>query len=302
MVRFVDEPTEDEFAQLMNEHRFPLHFDNGESSDEHYIASYPKTGSTKAGVLTVGHWYLAHILGVNEGYLCPVDFNAMCPRGKLSDWTQQGNFKVRKIAGKFPGNKNLIVAHFLRFIDPLNYYVIPGKNYQDNHSYRFKNNQIGEYTVLNDYVAARYRQIYGTAVMDKFRDNVFAPPLHGNDVGQCAIDITYGPDLAKSNTPKGKKTLVELEAEYSRDKLIEVAAFYLCNNVGLKKLEVKLQLTEALGFEASNILQVLGINTSGSYKGLLRRSNIDDAIGDPANAELKNTLNEIKARGLHLKP
>lgn len=210
MVRFVDEPSDIEFAKLMNEHRFPMHYDDGESSDEHYIASYPKIGSTKAGVLTVGHWYLAHILGVNEGYTCPADFNAMCPRGNLSDWSKQRNFMVRKVAGKFPGNKDLIVAHFLRFIDPLNYYIVPGKNYQDNHGYRFKNNQIGECAVLCDYVAAKYRDIYGETVMDEFRKKVFASPLYDTPTGcQCNIDISYGPNMCtKSNSSTGAGTLI----------------------------------------------------------------------------------------------
>ena len=103
----------------------------------------------------------------------------------------------------------MIVAHFLRFIDPLNYYVVPGKNYQDNHGYRFKNNQIGEYTVLCDYVAAKYRRdIYGETVMDEFRKKVFASPLYDIPAcGQCNIDISYGPNICtKSNSSTGAGT------------------------------------------------------------------------------------------------
>lgn len=95
--------------------------------------------------------------------------------------------------------------------------------------------------------------------------------------------------------------LAQLEAEYTYGKLIEVAAYYLRNNVGLIPVEKNvLHLTNKKGFVAQNILNVLGIKTDGALKGLLRKSNIDAEIAK-ATDDFETTLEEIKKRGLHLK-
>ena len=308
MVRLGVTPNEYEFRDLMKNHQFPLHYDSGKSCEESDIASYPKLGSTRAGVLTVNHWYLAHILGVNEDsdYNCPVDFEQLCPRGQLSDWQAHNGFMVRRITDRMLSSheKELIKAHFIRFVDPLNYYVIPGKNYQNNHGYHFENNQIGEYAALNDYVSQRFAHcnMYGQTVIEEFRKCVLANPL--KTAGDEAINITYGPKptvTPSSRSKKGQKDLAQLEAEYTYGKLIEVAAYYLRNNVGLIPVEKNvLHLTNKKGFVAQNILNVLGIKTDGALKGLLRKSNIDTEIAK-ATDDFETTLEEIKKRGLHLK-
>lgn len=306
MVRLGVTPDEYTFRDLMKNHQFPLHYDSGKSCEESDIASYPRIGTTRGGILTVNHWYLAHILGVNDSqdYDCPVDFEQICPRGQLSDWQAHNGVMVRRITDKVlsADEKAWIKAHFLRFVDPLNYYVIPGKDYQDNHNYHFQNNQIGEYAALNDYVSWRFADssMYGRTVMEAFRKKVFAKPLTG--ATDAAIDITYSPNRkdAAGEDKKGPKTLKQLEEKYTPDKLIEVAAYYLRNRAGLKTVEKQMSLTENLGFEATNILQELGIKTDGSMKGLLLGANIDDEIAK-ATDMLKTTLERIKNRGLHLK-
>ena len=320
MIRFVDEPNDEEFALLMKEHRFPLHYDSGTSSDESMIASYPLVGSTRGGALTVKHWYLAHILGVNnsEEYDCDVNFNELCPRGDISEWKQQGDFVVRKIDEKFPGDKNVIVAHFLRFIDPLNYYVVPGKSFQDNHNYKFKNNQIGEYTVLNDYMAAKYIEVYGEEKMNIFRKKVLAKPLYEVPDHKCSIDIEYGPKIKsqKKSSQNVKITfptttsnslsnsVVKIKAprtgRYSYDEKIEEAAYYLRHQDGLVKVEKNiLNIANGRGTTAKIHLNSLEINTERAigHKGLLISSDIDDEISK-ATGIFKNTLEEIKKRGL----
>lgn len=209
MVRLGVVPDEYELLRLMKSHQFPLHYDNNGSCEESDIASYPKIGTTRAGVLTVNHWYLAHILSVNDAtcYTETIDFEHLCPRGQLSDWKPQGHYMVRRITDKMltDHEKELIRAHFLRFVDPLNYYVVPGKNYQDNHGYHFKNNQIGEYSPLNDYMGHQFSNIYGQHMIEEFRASVLAPKLPAT-VKDEAIDITYGPSVnsTTSVTPSPK--------------------------------------------------------------------------------------------------
>ena len=66
MIRLGVKPDEEEFLMLMKNHKYHLHYDDGGSCEESDVAVYPKIGNTRSGVLTVNHWYLAHILGVND--------------------------------------------------------------------------------------------------------------------------------------------------------------------------------------------------------------------------------------------
>ena len=100
----------------------------------------------------------------------------------------------------------------------------------------------------------------------------------------------------KKTSSKGK-SLSLLESVYTHDKLIEIAAYYLKNSVGLKPIEQTFRLKKNKGFEAQAILKALGIDTSGKFKGILISTNIDDAITN-ATGLLKETLEEIKRRGL----
>ena len=55
-----------------------------------------------------------------------------------------------------------------------------------------------------------------------------------------------------------------------------------------------------MGFEATNILQKLGINTDGKMKALLCKSDIATEI-DKATGEFKKTLEEIqKTRAIRM--
>lgn len=95
----------------------------------------------------------------------------------------------------------------------------------------------------------------------------------------------------------------------SLDEKLEIAAYYLTHDISLPELErIKLPTnadgTPAKSFSGSRvsaILKSLGIITSdpGGHKGLLLPpgSNIDDEI-KKASGEFKNTLEEIKNRGL----
>lgn len=134
------------------------------------------------------------------------------------------------------------------------------------------------------------REIYG-ASLDKHK-SVAAPK------SKKSSSSTSAAKKATSTTPKkNKKTLKELEAKYTYGKLIEVAACYLSKSFSLKEIERQMHLKEALGFEAQNILQALGIITNGTMKNCLNSSNIDSEISK-ATGILKDTLIEIKNRKL----
>ena len=124
--------------------------------------------------------------------------------------------------------------------------------------------------------------------MADFRTCVLAKPLP-NKVTDEAIDITYGPNPVAGTYA------------YTVDEQFKVAAYFLTNSKGLTKAEQNILNRDSHGTIARKILISLGIDTSrkNSHKGLLLRSNIDDEIAK-ATGTFKNTLEEIKKRGLHL--
>ena len=69
MVRLGVKPDIDEFHEMMKNYDFPLHYDSGKSCEESDIACYPKVGSTRGGILTPNHLYLAHINGIKSKFL-----------------------------------------------------------------------------------------------------------------------------------------------------------------------------------------------------------------------------------------
>lgn len=286
MVRLGVVPNVTEFLELMKNHQFPMHYDNGKSSEEADIALYPQIGNPRYGILTVNHWYLAHILGVNnpQDYDCTVDFEQICPKGELSDWSADDGYMVRRMDTNLSHDaKEKIKALFLRFVDPINYYVVPGKFYQNNHGYHFKNNQIGEYGPLNDYVAERFADLYGRNIINDFRKRVLAKPLP-NKACDEAIDISYSPI-----------PVTDIGA-YTEEKQLEAIAYYLEHNTGLIEVEQNVLNKNSHGSIARKILISHGIDTSKgtTHKGILLSLNIDSAISN-ASGKFKDTLERIKA-------
>lgn len=208
MVRLGVTPSVDEFLTMMKNYEFPLHYDSGKSCEESDIACYPHIGSTMEGILTQDHWYLAHIVGVKSQYVdylgneLNVDANKLYPRGVVSDWKADENGrKVRTIDDTLSQDeKALVKAHFLRFVDPLNYYAAPGTKYQTN-SVAYS---IGEEKVLNDYMGCKFADIYDSKSMQAFRRKALAPIDLQCDK-DAEINVSYG-QCVKANKTKTSST------------------------------------------------------------------------------------------------
>jgi hypothetical protein len=84
--------------------------------------------------------------------------------------------------------------------------------------------------------------------------------------------------------------------KYTDDDKYKEAAYYLENNVGLKKVEKAVLGLDGSGKTAKDHLNGLGIDTSptSEHKGLLIHTDIDDAIANATDPIFRNTLEEIK--------
>ena len=299
MVRLGVKPDADEFLDLMKNNKFPLHYDSGKSCEESDIATYsfPRIGSTKGGILTPDHWYLAHIIGVKSDYIdldgnvLEVNVDRLYPRGEVADWKLDSNGKMVRYIDDTPSQeeKALVKAHFLRFVDPLNYYAAPGQNYQNNSAAY----NIGEAQVVNDYIGTVFSDIYGHVNMKGFRKQALASDKLISDEN-AEIKAEFGNPIL-SGKVKSKPSKTVKRGKYSEDTILQIAVDYLRNGTSMRELEVKHLGIKQSGGVAMKILTSLGI--AGAQKGMLKKTDIDTEIAK-ADGILKDTLVKIKEKGL----
>lgn len=202
MVRLGVDPDIDEFAELMTSFKYPMHYDPGTSCEESDINAYPNIGTPRGGILTFEHWYLAHINDIksefvrDDGTYRAIDISGsegmrIYPRGSMSDWKldKASGHMIRELPYSLtPEEKKLVKAHFLRFIDPLNYYVTPGPKCESNSVCP----RIGEYGVLNSFICNKFESLYGSSNMDNFRKEALIKKPTCYSTGSEIINVTYG--------------------------------------------------------------------------------------------------------------
>lgn len=304
MIRLGVTPDVDEFAEFMKDYEFPLHYDPGKSCEESDICCFPNIGSVKGGVLTGEHWYLAHIVGVKSDLYVDqttnksIDFDIerLYPRGEISDWQNYNGHAIRNLDYSLTLKEEQIVkAHFLRFVDPMNYYIVPSEKFQKNKIHR----QIGSADCVNDYMRNLVSTLYLTEY-NKFEEVALAP-LKKQSSGSIPIDIEYDIKLKTSksaSTKNSKKARLKKHSGLSQSKNndLEVAAYFMKNMFSLRKVEEDICGKEnSHGAIAKSILDALGV--TNDKKGLLIGSDIDLEISK-ATGIFKETLQGIKNKGL----
>jgi hypothetical protein len=216
MVRLGVEPDVNEFANLMKTLQYPMHYDPGTSCEESDINAYPNIGTPRGGILTYERWYLAHINDIKSKFLrADGSFKAISsseglkiyPRGKMSDWSldKVSGHMIRNLGYTLSAEeKNLVKAHFLRFVDPLNYYVTPGPKSETNSVC----SRIGEYDILNSFMSLKFESLYGSKVMDEFRKKALIKKSSSVTTGNEIINVSYGfpASLTAVKTPVSKTT------------------------------------------------------------------------------------------------
>lgn len=169
------------------------------SLDESLIASYPMKYSRK---FYLDGWYLAHINGVGDtpysGY-ADLNVETVFPVGNVDDWSKGFVFGVkdiplRKLVNNLSNREKMLArAACLRFIDPLNYFLVPSRR-NERHDEQF-GRLIGEDRSIVCYMHYKrfdeYGEIYkdfcSTALVGAYDE----PPPSGN----LQIQIEFGQKL-----------------------------------------------------------------------------------------------------------
>ena len=211
-------PTEQEFLALMKSFSFPMHYDPSKSCEESDIVAYPHIGYHAAGVLTANNWYLAHINAVKSPYVMANDSvrilnkseaERLFPRGVLTDWVLDSSTgkRIRKLPYSLTDDeKNIVKAHFLRFIDPLNYFLTPATKHEID-SVTAKGKNIGEFDNLTEFMCEKYKVIYGANEVSAFVNKALVPPSPIHEDGTTIINVRYGLQVSTSDTISTAKKL-----------------------------------------------------------------------------------------------
>lgn len=301
-------PDENEFLLLMKSLTFPLHYDNGASCYESDIHAYPKIGDVHGGVLTEKHWYLAHINSIKNDD-CPYirdngtisaltvsEKEWLYPLGEPNNWEPiKKRFLNYSLSSE---EKELVKAHFLRFVDPLNYFLSPTKKYEKNSVCK----SIGEYPYLTAYMDNYYESFYGKDVVEKFRKKARINKNSLLVTGKEILNIDYGinasypspvPTIAAAtkSTSRGSRVKPELIPGEKLNQDINGYKEYLGKrNYNPKPYTSAIEAImrfEKLSFD--EIFDQIDLLINDYEKG-----GIKENLGDRQNAGWRNALRRLK--------
>ena len=148
-------------------------------------------------------WKLAHLHSVNGTYAgihYRTYIQALLPRGEYEDWAAADNIR-RLQAVIAPDDRALLVAHFLRAVHPLNYFLSPGTSHQATRP------DVGEAIPVQQYVRYQFGQLYGEQLMIDFEKLLLLdsqPPMaDGQAAGQEPLALTVKWNAKKSPSASG---------------------------------------------------------------------------------------------------
>lgn len=284
-------PTIEEFNELIKTRQFPYGF--MQTSAEKPFQAFPKGKSVN---INSSGWKLAHLYSVNQN-----DYNFdykkqskhLFPIGNQNDWKIQDgkNYPLRYLNDVSTENlRNVTIAHFLRLVHPINYFLVPKT--------KLSNIDIGEnYNVIN-YMREKTNERFKNIFLD-FQELILSKK---NDLvidNSFQFHLKYGPNHVNSNLVS-KKIKIKKKTEStepsnsnvdSLDVHLLVIKAYLVANLSYRKIEIEFLNIESQerggGFVAKKIINSYGITKS--HKGTITKENIESVINENKGI-LKSTL------------
>lgn len=186
-----------------------LHITSG-TKVEKEIKLYP---SANKGL---SYCYLAHIMDVNGEYLrddgsyrrlSKPEVDWLFPRGVASDWKNSSD-KVWHISRKLSNSeKELVKAHCIRFLDPMNYYLTPLTKHCRHTLTGFKKN-IGEFSPLTFYIHQQYKNIFKDSYNHLIERGKFIEKKPKGYTGKEVINLEYSVDMVSPNDEDTSATTI----------------------------------------------------------------------------------------------
>lgn len=193
-------PNYDEFKTMMDSRRFPVGYMS--TKEENKYRSYV-TG--KDPRIQSKGYKIAHIYDAGRHFNFDDNMNTIgkfCklyfPLGEYNDWKdcktdKHGTYHYRNIHIE-PSDKErvhkFLVAHFLRTVHPINYFLVPKKghiSFQDNGVIK---DEIGEYYPLINFVKSKIKQKY-ISIYDQYLNLIAPLNDKQSDITDININIEY---------------------------------------------------------------------------------------------------------------
>lgn len=285
-------PTFDNFIEHIKSRKFPYGF--MKTSEEEPFQAFPK-GKT-VNINTAG-WKLAHLYSVNQN-----DYNfdykkiskELFPRGNQNDWKKHhGNDFPSRFIEKTNTNelRNIAIAHFLRLVHPINYFLVPKTN--------LSNLDIGESTELISFMREKAFSRYKN-ILTEYENLIMSKQMEIRDYLNYSFNLEYGLNYKKSKNTEGKnlkttkktnsKKSVTTNDNYSIEDLSIIKA-YLIDAISFRNIEREILEIDSQerggGFIAKGIINSYGIEAKN--KGTVTEENINELISNNTG-KLKMTL------------
>ena len=191
-------PTVNELLEAYNSRRFPVRFGR-DTSEEREMMAMPR--GKDPGIQVAGY-KVAHIYNVGTDYMCGQQrlslikdiVDVYYPRGEREDWKwvsdHTGEHYERRLEVSASARPYLVAA-FLRFVHPFNYFLVPKKNAATV--------DVSENKCLIGFVKSMFRKLYGAAY-DEFERKIM---VQANDGVTCSetypLNISYGCGIMQYN-------------------------------------------------------------------------------------------------------
>jgi hypothetical protein len=207
-----------EFEELMKSKEFPCGCI--QTKAEKLYAAYIRG---KNPAITTKGYKLAHIYSAGENFNKDSRYSKVSefckdvfPRGINTQWSSTGTdiygtYHHRSVfidsKEKADEARKFLVAHFLRAVHPLNYFLVPKENSIEwIDEFGDKRHEIGEYPDLVKYVGHKIREKYsqGDNIYQEFLDLIYPCEYHTDAVDNKIIKANYKLDGWKTPTAKSK--------------------------------------------------------------------------------------------------
>lgn len=196
-------PEYDDFKTMFTQRKFSLSSFMGQTDVEKKYAAFTQTAYHRR--FYTQHWYLAHIVAVNDELFYKYEtknINDIFTPGMQNEWKENSaGYFERYIDSELNESEKLIArAHFIRFIDPMNYFLVPNSKHVSI-------SKIGEEPNLIKYMRKIFSNNYGNDyrlfLNDALSDPLLVPVETVEELGKTSIiNLRYSALDLKTNITK----------------------------------------------------------------------------------------------------
>ncbi len=179
-----------ELLETYKQRKFPSRYGcwTHQEKERYAVKEGRDPGINRAG------YKIAHILAIaddnyeynGKSYKLDDIIAANFDKGERDDWQQKQGYWLRDDFEVSAEAKKFLIAHFLRFVDPLNYVILPKKSCEN-----FGGKGIAEFQPLLDYIRIKLHQIYGKEY-EYFLKLIMTPNKIIKADGDEVINLQYG--------------------------------------------------------------------------------------------------------------